>query len=335
MKYILGVDGGGTKTLAAVSDSKGNVLGIARSGPSNFQGIGTTRAGINLKEAIDFALEMGKVKASKLDFAVYGIAGADRDEDFEIVHSYVEPANYAPNYMVTNDTTIALRAGTIDGVGVALIAGTGSNTIGFSSDYRHKKVGGLGPLTGDYGSAGDLARKGIIASMKYFDGRSQKTMMYEMFCRALKLEKLEDIIEFSYIDKFIPLGIHTLAPLVFEAAGKGDRVAVNILKKTGRQVGHEAVTCIKALFKKNDKITVVLGGSVFQKGEDSTMIATMSEYIKKRYKNVEIIKLQNEPCFGALLWGSDCLRDKVTPMTVRKKMGASFKRAFKSMENEK
>lgn len=334
MQYLLGVDGGGTKTLAAIADTKGNVLGIARSGPSNFQGIGITRAGINLQEAIDRAIKKADIDPEELAFATYGIAGADRDDDFDIVHSYVNPANKASCYMITNDTTIALRAGTTDGVGVALIAGTGSNTIGFSSDFKQKKVGGLGPLTGDYGSAGDIAKKGILASMKYYDGRGPKTTMYEMFCKELNLHKLEDIIELSYIDKYVPLHIHTLAPIVFKAATNGDKVAKSILKNTGRQIGHEAVTCVKALFDKDDDITIILGGSVFQRGEDPTMINSLSQYVLKRYKKAKIIKLKNEPCLGALLWSFDCQKGKTTPKTLAAKTASSFNKAFQALEKE-
>ncbi len=329
MSYILGVDGGGTKTLAAVADLDGNVLGLFRSGASNFQGIGSVRAGINLSEAIDGSLGAAGAKPNQILFATYGIAGADRGDDFDTVLGYVEPVNSAPRYMITNDTTIALRAGTKDGVGVALIAGTGSNTIGFSKDYRQKKVGGLGKFTGDYGSANDLAEKGVLAAMKAFDGRGRKTLMYDLFCKELNIAKLEDIIEYYYVDKFIPMRIGDYAKIVFQAANQGDRVALQILKQTGRQVGHEAVTCMRALFKPSEEIPVVLGGSVFQRGENPTMIQMLTEYIRKRFPNAFVVTLKNEPCLGALQWSLDRVGEKKASIKRSRRLASSFSRVFK------
>lgn len=333
-QLILGVDGGGTKTLAVIADCSGKVRGISKTGASNFQGIGIVRAGINLKEAVEGAIQSAKIDASQIIFANYGIAGADRDADFEIVHSYVKPANPAGGYQITNDTTIALRAGTKDGIGVALIAGTGSNTIGFSSDFRQKKVGGLGKFTGDYGSAIDIAEKGVLASMKYYDGRGPKTCMYEMFCDALAVEKLEDVIEFYYVDDWRPIQIDHYAPIVFEAANMGDNVALGILRKTGRQIGHEAVTCMKALFDKYDPIPVILGGSVYQKGGNPTLIESLSNYIRNVFPNATVTKLKQEPCLGALLLAIDCLQKKPAFDTVTKTLTSSLFRTLKTFEQE-
>ena len=334
MQYILGVDGGGTKTLAAVADQKGRVCGVCQTGASNFQVIGTVRAGIEVKDAVNGAMDAAGIGPDRIVHAAYGISGADRKKDFATVQAYVEPANPAPHYIITNDTTIALRAGTKDGVGVALIAGTGSNAIGFSAGYDLKKVGGLGRLTGDHGSAGDIAEKGVVAAMKCADGRGPKTVLYDLFCEKLGLENLEDIIESFFIDQFHPVRIGDYAPVVFEAANRNDAVALRILRQTGRQVGHDAVTCMRALFDKNDPVPVVLGGSVFQKGENPTLVDTLTTYIQQRFPNAFVVKLKAAPCLGALLWASDSLRGKPTPRTVADKMAASLNRAMKALPVE-
>jgi len=334
MDYVLGVDGGGTKTLAAIADTKGKVLGMARTGPSNFQGWGAVRAKIELEDAVAAAVKNAGVKKSQIAYATYGIAGADRDKDFDTVHSYVEPVNFAPRYMITNDTTIALRAGTDAGVGVALIGGTGSNIIGFSSNYRQWKVGGHGRFTGDHGSSSDIALKGIIASLKYWDGRGPKTALYDAFINIFGVEELIDIIEFEYIDSYLPLKIGDYAPVVFQTANQGDRVALRILKTTGKQVGSDANACIRRLFKKKDSFRVVLAGSVFQRGENPTLLNSMTETILKRFPKAEVVKLKNEPCEGALLWSIDSLRNKPTSKTVTRKLAASFSRMYKLIPKE-
>jgi N-acetylglucosamine kinase-like BadF-type ATPase len=330
-KYILGVDGGGTKTLAAIADLDGNVRAASRTGASNFQSWGTVRAGIELKKAINGVVKKARISPKNLVFATYGIAGADRDDDFDIVHSYLQPANPAAQYMITNDTTIALRAGTATGSGVALIGGTGSNTIGFSENLEQKKVGGLGSLSGDAGSAIDLAEKAVVAAMRDFDGRGPKTLLNKMLCERLGIAKIEDIIAFFYVDDFKPIEIGDYAPVLFEAANAGDKVALKILRSTGKEVGHGAVACIRSLFKKQDSFRVVLGGSVYQRGANPTMIDALSQIILSRYPNAEIVKLKAEPALGAMLWSMDNARGKPTSKKLTAKLASSLKKAVKGL----
>ena len=329
-QYLLGVDGGGTKTLAVVADTDGNVLGFARTDPTNFQIVGVTGAKRGLKDAVEQALAAADLVPDDIAHATYGISGADRERDFDTVHSFVEPVNPAPQYLLCNDTTIALRAGTPDGVGIALIAGTGANTIGFNRDYDQKKVGGLGPFTGDYGSAGDLAQKAMVAAMKGYDGRGPKTVIEQMFCEALNVEEIVDIIEFSFIEHYRPISIREFAPLPFRAAKMGDKVALRLLTQTGKEVGHEAVTCAKALFKKDEAFDIILAGSVFQKGEHPAMIDAMTAHIKRRFPNANIHKLEAEPCVGALLWSYQLLRGKQPTKKLVKTLSTNLHRAMRT-----
>ena len=53
MGYLLGVDGGNSKTYAVIVDPDGNKLGQGVSGNGNHQGIGINKAIRNIKTAID------------------------------------------------------------------------------------------------------------------------------------------------------------------------------------------------------------------------------------------------------------------------------------------
>ena len=329
MRAVLGVDGGGTKTLAVVADETGRVLGLGRAEGTNYQGVGLVRAGIELKDAIDRAIAAAGLKPEDITAAGYGISGADREKDFDTVNSYVEPANPAPHYILVNDTTLALRAGTTDGVGVAMIAGTGSNTIGFNEKKEEAKVGGMGPITGDYGSAADIAMAGIVASAKSLDGRGPKTILVQMFCEAFGAAELLDLMDFTFVDNYKPMDVGIYAPVVFKAANKGDRVALAILRHTGRLLAHDAITCIRRLFPKDAaSIHVVLGGSVFQKGENPTLVDTLTAGIKAKYPQVKVTRLTAEPVFGAVLFALDALYGKPTPADVAALADRTLKEAM-------
>ncbi|MCB1154605.1 hypothetical protein KDL45_13205 [bacterium] len=131
----------------------GRVRGLGFADGANFQGCGVRTAQKQIESAIQAAMKAGRIGKAQVACAAYGISGADREKDFDTVAEFLAPVNPAERFVLSNDTTLALRAGTHDGVGVACIAGTGSNTMGFNAAGDHIKVGGFGGYSGDYGSS--------------------------------------------------------------------------------------------------------------------------------------------------------------------------------------
>jgi N-acetylglucosamine kinase-like BadF-type ATPase len=85
MDYILGVDGGGTKTLALLGDLNGNVLARGVSRSSNYNAVGFDAACSALESAIRMAQKdyPGEISALCL-----GLAGAGRKEDIELFEKW-------------------------------------------------------------------------------------------------------------------------------------------------------------------------------------------------------------------------------------------------------
>jgi len=309
-RYVLGFDGGGTKSIAVISKEDGEVVGVGKSGVTNFQGAGTVAAGIEIKRAINQAIKQSGIKRSQISTAAYGIAGADRDEDFDIVAGYMLPHNPAGRIMLVNDTTIALRAGTTDGVGVAVICGTGSNCIGFNNELKQAKVGGYGELSGDAGGGESLVTRAFVACMMAKDGRGPKTMLDQKLCEALEIKQIEDVIAFTYADSYNPPNFSELAPVVCKCAQKGDKVAIKVLRTMGKELAFSGLTACKRLFKKDDKFPLVLGGSLLQAAKPGIMADTIKEQIGKKYPNSRVIKLKVEPVLGAVFYALDLYHGK-------------------------
>ncbi|MCZ7582111.1 MAG: hypothetical protein M5R36_01580 [Deltaproteobacteria bacterium] len=225
---MLGLDGGGTKTIAAVATLDGRVLGVGRALSANFQGVGRRAATLEIKNAVTEALEKSKTRPEDVVAAGYGIAGADRDKDFDIVAEMIVEAGPPCPFVLCNDTTLALRAGTRDGVGVATVAGTGANTMGFNKEGAHVKVGGM-DFCGDSGSSYMIVQEALVAAMRAWDGRGPKTILSDIFCETFGLEEIADIIEKTFFDSYEHLRLNKYAPLVFDAARRGDRMALNVL----------------------------------------------------------------------------------------------------------
>jgi N-acetylglucosamine kinase-like BadF-type ATPase len=313
MSFVLGVDAGGTKTVAVVAGRDGQVRGVGRSGSANFQACGVAGAQNQIKKAVEEAAGQAGVDLSGFAAVCYGVAGADRSLDFETIRKIVEPLTPCPDFRLENDTIIALRAGTRDGVGIALIAGTGSNAIGRDAQGKKLQVGGLGRLTGDFGSGEQLAEAAVVAAMMGTDGRGAKTILTDKITAHLGLKHIEDIIEHTFYDsQKTHLDLGALAPLVFQAAAEGDEVARSILKEAGQNVARAVKVILDKLFPGEEEIVIVFGGAVFQKGADTTLIETVSKECNAHRKGLKFVRLQVEPVLGAIGFAFDDLGWEVT-----------------------
>ncbi len=305
-KAVLGVDAGGTKTLAVVADETGRVLGVGRGGSANYQSCGRAGAAGQIGRAVQAACSAAGLSPERFEATCYGVSGADREVDFAAIREFITPIAPCPRLRLENDTIVALRAGTPDGVGVALIAGTGSNAIGRNEDGAKHQVGGLGRLTGDYGSAGQLAEAALVAAFKGEDGRGPATSLGARICEQLELAQLADIIEFEFYDMPRgPLNLGSLAPLVFQAAADGDAVAVGILERAGREVARAVGVVCEHLFDPDRPVTVVFGGSVFMRGVSPVMIDTIRAEVARTRPDTDFVRLQVEPVLGAVGFAFD------------------------------
>ncbi|MGE5594247.1 MAG: N-acetylglucosamine kinase [Betaproteobacteria bacterium] len=315
MKHVVGVDAGGTKTVALVSDVTGRALGAGRAGPGNFQAVGVELAKTQVGKAVETALGEAGVAAQEVEAVFYGMAGADRPADFAIVKRFLAEINPAPRMGLENDATIALRAATYDGVGVVAICGTGTNVIGFNREGMRVQVGGLGYMFGDGAGADYIGMLAVRMATRGHDGRGKPTILYDMLCEKLHLQRLDDLIERFYPGSSGEGRVHVafLAPLVFEAARRGDEVAYDILRAVGEELAIAVLAALRKLFSPAGPAKVVLSGGVFANADDPIMTDTLKARVLKEYPVAEFILLKDPPVLGAVLSALDLAGVEITP----------------------
>ena len=305
MDFVLGLDSGATKTFCLAAGLDGTVLGSGRAGPSNFQGCGRDAARVELGKAIDGAIRSAGLDPAGARAAFYGVAGADRPKDFHTIREILGPVNPAERWEMENDTMAALRAGTSDGFGIGLISGTGTNAIGRNRKGERRRVGGLGGCFGDFGCGQDLVEEGIACAMRFSEGRGPETVLYEKFINAYDVERLEDLVEVFYFDSFRAFDLGNQAPLLFEAADEGDAVAIAILRKAGSSLASAANSLLHSLFRPDEEVPIVMGGSILQKPTNTTIIDTLQAGLDRTYSGARLVRLSLEPVLGALFTALD------------------------------
>ncbi len=238
MKYILGIDGGGSKTTAILADETGKILGKGRGGASNYQTIGLENAGQAIKFAAAAAVEQAaeNLSVSWADLegsvaVVAGLAGADRPQDRERLRAALlaqMPVNPI-GLRVEHDALVALAAATGNKPGIILIAGTGSIAFGIDRNGRQVRAGGWGPILGDEGSGYFIGRAALTAVLWEYDGRGKPTSLTKRITSYLQVTQPDEIVPLVYQGPLQRPEIARLAEIVLEEAAGGDEVSCRII----------------------------------------------------------------------------------------------------------
>ena len=298
MKYLIGIDGGGTKTDCAIADLSGKIIYQTVGKPSNFLIIGVEETVANLFAVIEECLFELKGDFSDVKQVVIGVAGAGRKDDAELLEkSFLDYARdegiHFKGVKVVSDAQVALEGAFPATAGCILIAGTGSILFGKDDSGNIHRVGGFGRLIGDEGSGYCIGRKALNTVSKEIDGRGEKTVITEM---------VNDKIDFGISDKLVnkvykeKLDIPSIAKIVIEAAGKGDNAANKILSSEA----DELVLHLKSILNKIPvkKLNVSFSGSLIDNKN------FYSDLLKKKIKDslpqIKVVKPALTPVAGAI-----------------------------------
>ncbi len=222
------------------------MLGRGTAGPSNLQAVGKERALAALDEAVDAAFHAAGMPRSSVACACLGLAGADRVDDQSVIREWAERVGLADRVDVTNDAAILLAAGTPQGCGLALIAGTGSFAFGRSADGQRARAGGWGYLLGDEGSGYALVIAGLQAVVRAADRRGPATRLTERFLKHLGLNQPQELIAAVYRSGRSRADLAAFAPLVLEEAEE-DEVARGIVEKEARELARAGEAVVRQL----------------------------------------------------------------------------------------
>ena len=204
-RYVVGVDGGGTKTHAILVGLDGTVLAESFGGPSNLQKVGLEKAADALFSAILECCKNVKCAPEDVQSIVLGVSGAGRPADKAVLVEKLHALGVRRKFPVNNivvetDARIALEAAFAGGPGIVLIGGTGSIALYRTEDGKLLRAGGWGNIIGDEGSGYAIARDALNAVMRQHDGRSEKTLLTKKALQHFSVEQVDHLITKIYHD---------------------------------------------------------------------------------------------------------------------------------------
>ena len=296
---LLGIDGGGTSTICILADSTGKPLGRGVAGPSNIQAVGVDAGLLALDDCIARAFQIAGLPRATVGSICLGLAGVDRQEGLDVINGWAGRSRVADRVRVANDATLLLAAGTPEGWGLAVIAGTGSIAFTQTPDGTPGRCGGGGYLLGDEGSAYSLALCALRAACRSHDGVLPPTALVDLLVKKMNLGGPPDFIPAVYRGAWDRSAIAGLAPLVLECAEAGDALAKQIVTEQATELGRTAAQAVKAAGLHTQPVPVALAGGVLVNSTSyrETLLATLRD----NGVSVGVVQLVPEPVLGAVV----------------------------------
>jgi N-acetylglucosamine kinase-like BadF-type ATPase len=313
MKYILGADGGGTKTTVQIADVRGKAVTQVVTGASSYKSVGMSKAIENLNKGVFGAIKNLKT-SEDVNFisSCFGFAGNDAEEDCktytEIVFNNKLSSHLDPKKtIICNDTRIGIEVGSKKKNKIIIIAGTGSNCLGINEDGKQVRASGWDYILADEGSGYSIGLKALKAVMRAYDGRGKKTMLAKTILEELNLKKVLDLVRWAYDGPFSKAMIGTLAKEVCKTAKMGDEVSIDILAEEACEAAVSVITVADKLGFKNEDFDLIFAGSLFKCKEYFKNI--LMGRVKEDFPKVNFIPMIKNPVEGAIKLAVEKLKD--------------------------
>lgn len=266
---LLGIDAGGSKSLFAVCDEHGRLLGtLRRPGitPAHMDESGIRRA---LVEGVKQIMRESGLPA---DGPAHGLAAAaigmpcygESDAGDEMVRRAAKEVFGGIPWRIVNDAEVAWAGSLLMKPGVNVVCGTGTIAYGVDDAGNAARCGGWSYHFSDEGSGYWLGKKLLELYCKQSDGRiPERGAAYHLVRDRFNIKndfEIIDIMERDYIpyrDK-----VADLQRILYEAAEQGDASAVHCY----HEAAHEIALCVRGILSKlrfDKPVHVSYSGGVF------------------------------------------------------------------------
>ncbi len=311
-EVILAVDGGNSKTDVALCTSGGELLAAVRGATTSHQAVGLEPGLDRLSGLLGRVLAEAGLSGSRTpgvpvaQLAVCCLAGMDLPSDEKRLGEAYRARRLAGETLLFNDTFAALRAGTPEGWGVAVICGSGVNAVGRARDGRVARFAGLGEIAGDRGGGSGLGMWGLGAAVRAIDGRGPETSLSSLVPAYFGLPTPADVTEAIYAGRIDGERVGELAPVVAQAARDGDAVAICLVDEIADELAAFATASIRRLSLEEEPVPVTLAGGL-ARGAAGLLVPRVSSLVRVVAASAEVTVLHAPPVLGAALLGLDRL----------------------------
>lgn len=299
MAFIVGMDGGGTKTAVIVThDDQEEPVRSFTAGPINYNG-GDAGAIAAAFGEIFKQIRSCCTSLAEVNHVCIGAAGVSNPAVARFLEQQVRDNGYSGPLTITGDQETALYGAQNAMQGIILIAGTGSICFGVNEKGERHRTGGFGHLIDDEGSGYYIGRELLSVLVQAEDGRTADTMIPALVYKQLGLGTVQEIIGFVYHKNTTKKDIAALAPVMTAACGLGDAQALKLAEQCAAGLFELVVPVIERLKLYESKVAIA--GSVLQKSR--FVREALERKLARSYPQTQLIMPVHNAAYGAVLLG--------------------------------
>jgi N-acetylglucosamine kinase-like BadF-type ATPase len=295
MRYMLGFDGGGTKTECVLMNSADQVLARTYAGASNPSRIGVENAVRSVEQSAQLALLDTGLARNVITAVGAGLAGTAKPDMKERMRDALQKCFPGATVTILTDFEAALAA-VGEGPAIVLIAGTGSAAFGRNAEGETARAGGYGPSSSDHGSAYDVGKRAIAAAIQERKGGSDSALGGQILAqlRCTEWPVVEHRAQ-TMPDEIYPV----IFPVVAAAADSGDATAKRILVAAAQDLSSLVVDVAERLhLRETEFLLAKIGGTI---GRSHFFDAQIDAALRQLVPSAQIGKLRISPAEAAAL----------------------------------
>lgn len=192
--------------------------------------------------------------------------------------------------------------------GINVVAGTGAIVYGEDEAGNSARSNGWHHAFSDEGSGVWLGREAFALFVRQMDGRTEHSVFYDVFMEGLGLKNAVDVIEyFNAHCENDRAGLAKTQELLLQAARAGDKHAVRLYEKAAGHLCDSARAVYQRLSFRN-RVRVSYSGGVFR--ADSFLLAPFMRLVRQAIPNCVISPPLCSPQQGAALAAERMLREQ-------------------------
>lgn len=298
MAYIVGIDGGGTKTAVTIANDGGTALTTFTVGPINYNGGDAGAITASFAELFQ-RTKLFCNHEEDIAHVCIGAAGVSNPVVVGFLEKHVRENGYTGPLTITGDQETALYGAQNAMQGIILIAGTGSICFGVNGKGERHRSGGFGHLIDDEGSGYSIGRDLLSVLVQAEDGRITDTIIPVLVYEQLGLSTVQEIIGFVYDKHTTKKEIAQLAPILTKACEHGDAKALELAEQGAISLYKLVVPVIEKLGLQESPIAIA--GSVLQKSR--FVKEALERKLAHSYPRTKLILPIKDAAYGAVLLG--------------------------------
>jgi N-acetylglucosamine kinase-like BadF-type ATPase len=306
---VVGVDAGGTMIrLVLLDTATGRVTAMLQghAGPD-----GSPEPALKL---LDEAFQTAAATASSVKAVCAGItkysrAGVEQRWKADLAARF--PHLESARCQVVPDFIIACHGAIPDGVGIGVIAGTGSVVYGEDERGGTVRVGGRGWEYGDEGSGAWITAEAVRRTLRALDGLEALTPLNDVVCIHLETRDPATVAETARRRAEID-GRGFLAPRLLEVARDGDEEAKNLFVGAAGWLAAQARAARSRLsFEEGEVVRVATIGGMWEAG--ALISDPFQRLIERWVPRAVVMAPEGTPVIGAARLAGRALTTPLPP----------------------